>query len=276
MHRAMALLSVVARKGHTIASLGWTQHSVLALLGGSYIGLGFALCCVCAGQLSQEFRHAQPGAFNMLYGIFGFPMGLTLCVLSGASLFTSNVAYLLSAVLVLGQRQVHWYFDLVRVWLFSYALNLAGALLLGQMMLWAGIFQASDSTFVLELATKKVLGYTWPMALTRGILCNWMVCLAIHQAAEAAEAGRVTDAAVGIWLPISGFVALGFEHSVANMFLLPLALRLPGVSFSIVQVIWNNLLPVTIGNMIGGCLFYVVPYWTVLTLTTQQHSILGS
>lgn len=245
------LVEAVGEKGRAVAALGWLQHAVLGLLGGAYVSMGFALCLVCGGQLSADFRHAQPGAFNMLYAVFGFPMGLTLCVVNGASLFTSNVACLLAAAL---QRKAHLG-CLVRVWAVSYLLNLAGALLVGQLLLWSGVLGGSRE-FVLELAAKKT-SLPFGVALVRGVMCNWLVCLAVNQAAASEE---VAGVAVAIWLPISGFVALGFEHCVANMFLLPLAARL-GASTTWEALILHNLLPVTIGNVVGGGLLVALPYW---------------
>jgi hypothetical protein len=79
------------------------RELVLGFLAGMYIGIGFSLCMLCAGQLSAELRAAQPGLFNLMYGVFGFPLGLSMVVINGASLFTSNVAYMTAAV-----RAGHW------------------------------------------------------------------------------------------------------------------------------------------------------------------------
>ncbi len=109
------------------------------------------------------------------------------------------------------------------------------------------------------LQVKAVKSITWVQALIRGIGCNWLVCLAVYMAVASDD---IIGKIVGIWVPIMAFVTLGFEHSVANMFFIPLGMFL-GAKISVVQLLWNNLIPVTIGNIIGGALFVACAYWYV-------------
>lgn len=99
--------------------------------------------------------------------------------------------------------------------------------------------------------------YGWFQALSLGILCNILVCLAVWRAAVGKS---VVDKMVGIIFPITTFVACGFEHSVANMFYLPYAYFL-GLEAGIGEIFLNNLLPVTLGNVIGGAIFVGLVYW---------------
>ena len=213
--------------------------------------MGYSLCFLAGGQLSEHLRHAEPGLFTILYAVFGFPMGLTLCVINGASLFTSNIAYMTTCSL---ERRIKLW-RVFAVLACSYICNLLGTLLFGQLMIWGDVF-TGKTAIISEIATKKTsLGFG--TAFVRGILCNWLVCLAVWQATAAQD---VTGKAVGIWLPISGFVAMGFEHCIANMYGLILALRVTSVNITLGQVIVNNLIPVTIGNIVGGAMFVSLPY----------------
>eukprot|EP00887_Chlorella_sp_A99_P002788 scaffold6.g2788.t1 len=124
---------------------------VLGILAGAYIGLGYSLCCLVGGLLSPEFRAAQPGVFNLLFGIYGFPMGLTLCVVAGGDLFTSNCMYATTGWWEGRFGLLGW----LRMLLVSYFSNLVGALLLVGLMVGADVFYGTRGAFVLELAHKK-------------------------------------------------------------------------------------------------------------------------
>ena len=93
-------------------------------------------------------------------------------------------------------------------------------------------------------------------AMTRGMLCNWLVCIAVWQANAASTLG---GKAIGVWLPISAFVTMGLEHSVANMFLIPCGMSL-GANVTTQEFLVNNLIPVTIGNTLSGALFVGTAY----------------
>merc|ERR1719291_115651 len=95
------------------------------------------------------------------------------------------------------------------------------------------------------------------IAFTKAIMCNWLVCMAVYMASFAKDA---VGKAVAIWLPISAFVALGFEHTVANMFLIPVGMA-HGANVSISQLLFNNLLPVTLGNITGALIGVAAPFF---------------
>jgi formate/nitrite transporter FocA (FNT family) len=282
----------VATKGGELGKLSSVHHTVLAALAGAYIGFGVAASCAVAGLLHAGFRHAHPGAVNLLFGLV-FPIGLALCALNASSLFTSNLGYLFAA----GLRRHARVIDIVRVLVISYGSNLAGALLLAQVVVWTGVF-AKDSSFVHELASKKAhLGLV--AAISRGVLCNWLVTLAINQTAsqqpfklqasarnqsdcrptqsisiQASTAAASCGTLACIWPPIFAFVALGFEHCVANMFLLPLALMLgaPDNGFTIIDALLHNLLPVTLGNIIGAVVCVLSYRWTDMDLSSANDA----
>ncbi|WIA42545.1 hypothetical protein OEZ86_008527 [Tetradesmus obliquus] len=226
------------------------RESVLGILAGCFIGFGFSTCMLAAGQLSPEYRKAEPGMFNLLFGAYGFPVGLSMCVINGASLFTSNIAYMAAACI---QRKASAGQGLF-VLLWSYFMNLAGALLLVQFMVAGHVFYHREE-FTIELALKKT-SYSFGATMTKGILCNWMVCMAVWQGNAAQD---ITGKLLGIWFPISAFVTMGFEHCVANMFVIPLAIKL-GAPISVGTFIVKNLIPSTIGNLIGGAVFVASMY----------------
>lgn len=228
----------------------WTKLVVLGVMAGAYIGLGYSLCCLVGGQLSPEIRKTNPGYFNLIFGIYGFPMGLTLCVVAGADLYTSNCMY--TAIAVAEGR--YGVLGMLRCLVTSYLSNLVGALLLVGLMLGGGVFEGREA-FVIELAHKKV-SHSFGATFCKGILCNWLVCLAVWQGNMARD---LPGKFVGIFLPNSAFVSMGFEHCIANMYLLPLSMAL-GSGISVGDFIVKNLIPSTLGNFVGGSLFVGTAY----------------
>jgi formate/nitrite transporter len=171
-------------------------------------------------------------------------------VLNGASLFTSNIAYMTTAFI---ERRASA-LSVLGIWALSWVTNFCGALLLGQLMLWGEVFHDREG-FTIELALKKT-HYPFGATLVKGILCNWLVCIAVWQANASQD---IASKVLAIWLPISAFVAMGFEHCVANMFALPLAIRL-GAPLTISHMFTANIIPATLGNIIGGAFFVATAY----------------
>lgn len=242
---------------------------LLALTAGGYIALGFVF-----------FVTSQVGADQMSYGaakVLGgvaFATGLALVVLTGAELFTSSTLTLTARA---SGRITTW--QLLRNWVVVFVGNFFGALTItGLVYLGRTWEQASGGwgAVVLETSLKKV-SHDFLTAFVLGILCNLMVCLAIW----AAYSGRTTvDKVVAVTMPIALFVATGFEHSVANMFMVPLGILIKssaGDDFwaasgldptAYGDLTWgsffvDNLLPVTLGNIVGGGVMIGVLYWTI-------------
>lgn len=191
----------------------------------------------------------------MIFGAFGLPFGLMMVVIAGGELFTGNTAYL-TVALAEGRATPA---QVAKNWFWSYVGNFAGSLLLVWLVAASGVFSSAalpSHATALAVAAAKT-GLTFQAAFARGLLCNWLVCLALWQAAAAQSVG---GKAVAIWFPISAFVAMGFDHSVANMFLLPMGLALgaPGLSWG--AILWRNLLPVTLGNAVAGALLVAGSY----------------
>jgi len=214
-----------------------------AILAGLYIGLGAqtALSVSSGGTL-------DPGLSRLLSGSV-FSLGLMLVLIPGAELFTGNI---LMTIGLLNRR--YKISQLLRNWLIVYLGNLAGSLFLAFLVNQSGLFGygPQDYTAVgntaIALAEKKI-ALSWVEGLTRGILCNILVCLAVIMCLSSlSTAGKI----LGIYFPIMAFVASGYEHSIANMYFIPAALLAQGRFFCDFLLLWKNLIPVTIGNIIGG------------------------
>ncbi|WP_342116747.1 formate/nitrite transporter family protein [Pseudoduganella sp. OTU4001] len=222
---------------------------MLAVLGGAFIGLG-ALYSVLV-----RADHGLSIAIRLVMAGLSFSLGLLLVVVAGAELFTGNNLL----VMAWAERRISGA-ELLRNWGVVLAGNAAGAGGLALLVYWSGHPDMQGGAIAAEylrVAQAKVaLG---PLrAFLLGVLCNALVCLAVWMA----MAGRsVADKAVAVVFPVSAFVAAGFEHSVANLYLLPMALLLqaPGGALGW-SAVMGNLLPVLAGNLVGGALLVGLVY----------------
>jgi formate/nitrite transporter len=241
---------------------------VLAVLAGAFIAFGAVFATVVTSGSSLSF-----GVTRLLAGI-SFSLGLILVVVGGAELFTGNNLL----VMAWAGKKVNTT-QLLRNWLIVYVGNMFGAFSIVLMMLFAGnhLFgQGAVGANMLNIARVKCeLGFF--QALFLGILCNILVCLAIWLCFSARSAhGKI----LSIIFPITAFVAAGFEHSVANMYFIPMGITvkewarpefwnsIPGSPDQFGSLTWKtffigNLLPVTIGNIIGGAVFVGLAYWFI-------------
>lgn len=251
----------IARKVETIgvgkARLPLPTMLLLAMLAGAFIGLGALFFTLVRSDATLGFAAAQ-----VLGGVV-FSLGLILVVVAGAELFTGNN---LLAMAWAGRRISTG--ELLRNWVVVALGNLAGAAGLALLVVLAGHGDLNNGAVgetYLRIATAKVDLPFWT-AFFRGVLCNVLVCMAVWMSI----AGRsVTDKVLAIVFPISAFVAAGFEHSVANMYFIPVAMLLqwtgtvegwPAMS---VGGFLGNLLPVVLGNLVGGSLLVGAVYWLI-------------
>lgn len=213
------------------------QLLILGVLAGIYIGLGGQVCLVALDQ----------GLGRIVAGM-AFSVGLVLVVIAGAELFTGNIIMTVGAV----TRQFP-VSRLLRNWFAVYAGNFIGAYLLAWAVWGAGVFGRAGDLNSLGMTAVSVaaakLTFTFWECVLRGILCNILVMLAIIMATMAKD---IVSKIVCCVLPIMVFVACGFEHCVANMFLIPAGLLAEGRPFSDHAAMFRNLLPVTLGNIAGG------------------------
>lgn len=260
----------------------WNKNFLLGFLAGAYIGLGGLVALRIGGALPPEW-----GSINRF--IFGavFPLGLILVVLGGADLFTGGC---LTQPMALYRKEITWG-GLIKNWIIAYSGNLLGALfvayfighltglILEQTKVGALVTKMPWASFTVKMANAKS-SLPFGVAFWRGVGCNWLVCLAIWLTVAAED---VTGKIIGLWFPIMGFVAIGFEHSVANMFFVPLGIMTglapsyqsfvqssqgiaagaPALSATWGSFVWNNLLPVTLGNIVAGAVLVAAIYWYV-------------
>jgi formate transporter len=222
---------------------------VLAVLAGAFIALGGLFYMVVISDSTLGF-----GATRLLGGL-SFCLGLVLVVIAGAELFTGNNLMAMAwASRLISTREV------LRNWALVYLGNVLGGLGVVLLVLWADIASlgggAVGETALGIASSKAQLG--WGEAFARGILCNVLVCLGVWLAMGGHS---VSDKILGILFPISAFVTLGFEHSIANWFFLPFGLALDGQNLVSVAGVGKNLLAVTAGNIVGGTLLVAGVYW---------------
>jgi len=237
---------------------------VLAVLAGAYVGFGGYLYLIVSSDAVAYVGHG----IAALLGGATFSLGLILIVLGGAELFTGNG---LLTVSCLSKRITTM--DVLKNWVVVYLGNFVGSLLLLGLLYAAGSYVAYDGSIsvrILQASSAKVNLSFFP-AFIRGVLCNWLVCLAVWVAGSADDtAGKV----LAIVFPISAFIAMGFEHSVANMFIIPFGMLLSGDAALVAKAgvdvgnlnlagLAGNLVPVTLGNIVGGALFVAALYWYV-------------
>lgn len=231
---------------------------MLAMLAGAFIGLGALYFTLVRSDPTLGFAIAQ-----VLGGVV-FSLGLLLVVVAGAELFTGN--NLLAMAWAEGKISTR---EVLRNWSVVCLGNLVGAAGLALLVFLSGHAQMNGGRIAettLAIATAKVELPFWT-AFFRGVLCNVLVCMAVWMAI----AGRsVVDKAVAIVFPISAFVAAGFEHSIANMYFIPLAMLLQA-SGSVAEA-WpaitagdfiGNLVPVILGNLVGGSVLVGLVYWVI-------------
>jgi formate/nitrite transporter len=237
---------------------------ILSFLAGAYIAFGGLLAEVVTGGFVAA--GASVGINKLLFGAV-FPLGLILVVIAGSELFTGNCMYMSFGIL---QRKSTWK-GLIRNWVGSWIFNLVGALFVVYFLaLGTGILSIEPwATSAIVIAKIKAFGgatfvvggkvntsLTWIQVFLRAIGCNWLVCLALYLGISSND---IIGKIVGIWFPVFAFVAIGFEHVIANMFFIPVGIFLGEVSWG--QFFINSMIPATLGNIIGGALFVSVVYW---------------
>lgn len=219
---------------------------VSAMLAGAFIAIGGILSLI-VGLGFPELTGGNPSLQRLLSGMM-FPIGLILVVVLGAELFTGNNAMLIPGYM----KRDYTLSAVIRNWSIVYIGNLIGAVAFTWLLVYfAGLTAAEPyHSSIIGIGVAKT-SMTWPVVLVKGIGANWFVCLGVWLALSG---HTFFEKALGCWLPVMAFVVLGYEHSIANMFYLPLAM-LEGAPLSIDTCLTNNILPATIGNIIGGALF---------------------
>jgi formate/nitrite transporter len=235
-----AIYQKVVELGAAKALLPVWKTALLGVVAGCYIGFG-ALLLLHVGCSCPGLAATNPGLQKLVAGVVGLPFGLIMVTVCGAELFTGNTCSC-AAAFYEGRISLA---QLLRIWIVSFAANLVGSIALVALVSAAGVPPPAASTSA--LAVKKA-SLPFKQAFLRAIMANWLVNIAIwHATASASLSGKI----MGAIIPIMTFVGMGLEHSVANMCIIPMAMAL-GAPISNQQFWLGNLLPVTLGNIVGG------------------------
>jgi len=236
----------LAAKGAAATKQAVPANLLSGALAGGYVAFGGILSLSVASALGD----VAPGVQKLVFGLL-FPIALLNIVATGSQLFTGNTASV-AAALFEGLIEP---MDLVRNWVVTYAGNLLGSLAFVWSFQYTGLLSGSTAAMASKVTVAKCAGKMGP-TIMKGIFANWLVCLAAYMATlETDLAGKI----LGMWPCISGFVMMGFEHSVANLFLLPLGAA-AGAEVSAMDMIIKNVVPVTIGNILAGAVIFAGSY----------------
>ena len=230
----------------------WVRESPLgfavgSLMAGAYVGLGIILIFSVAGTL-------DPSVQKLVMGL-SFGIALTLVVFAGSELFTGHTMYMTIGII---HRKTNLK-DLLTVWSTSWLFNLIGSVVLAMIFVagGGGVLLHDGADLLHKVASYKMNSPALEL-IARAILCNWLVCLALWMAARCtSDSGK----AIVIFWCLFVFISSGYEHSVANMTLLSIALLGDHPETISIAGMSHNLLWVTIGNIIGGALFMGAGYW---------------
>ena len=254
---------------------------ILGILAGAFIAFAAEGSNMAAFNL-----FAKPETYGLGKVLAGavFGTGLMLVLIAGGELFTGNTM-ILAGVL---DKKVSLK-AMLKNWFFVYVGNFIGSIFIAYMMNYSGLFSSGDSMLgavTIKIAAYKV-GLTFMQAFFLGIMCNWLVCLAVWMAYGAKDmAGKIFAIFFPIWL----FITSGFEHSVANMYYIPAGIMAKGnkaltdaaaglgvTPEKLGHLNWEaffikNLIPVTLGNIVGGGIFVGVVYWYVYIKNNKSVS----
>jgi formate/nitrite transporter len=255
--------TVAQTVGVAKATSPWLTVFVLGILAGAYIGFGGLLSTTVTFDIAAKWGIG----FSKIIGGAAFSVGLMLVVIAGAELFTGN-NLMVSSVMM---REIT-FSTMLKRWGVVFLANFIGSMIVAFLFYFSGLWKTGDGALgaaAVKIAFNKV-ALSFGEALWRGIGCNWLVCLAVWMALAARQ---IIGKIFAIFFPIMAFVAIGFEHSVANMYFIPTGILLmngagfnsiPGIDPAIlgwINFIWRNLFPVTMGNIIGGVVFVGMSYW---------------
>ncbi len=244
-------IAAVATKKWSFCEQSPGGYLILSALAGIYLGFGIALIFSIGGPLAA----AGSPLVKLIMGA-SFGIALTLVIFAGSELFTGNN---LVGVIAGLSKSISWA-QVVQLNAWSWLGNLAGSLGLAWLVIQSGVFAKGPTTELIEkVAAVKMSLPAWEL-FVRGILCNWLICLAVWMA------GRTSNDTAKILLIfwcLFAFIGIGFEHSIANQSFLGMALFLPHDAAVSWAGFWYNQAFVVLGNIVGGGLFVGGLYWLV-------------
>ncbi|MDE5594308.1 MAG: formate/nitrite transporter family protein [Muribaculaceae bacterium] len=251
------VINIALDNGRNKTSLRTQRLIILSILAGAYIALGGALSLIAGYGFPDS-----PAALQKIISGCVFPIGLILIVILGGELFTGNNAMLIPAFM----NRDYGLGAVLRNWTIVYFGNFIGALAFAWLMVYLSGLTSGEPyhSAIIKVAETKV-SLSWLTVFLRGIGANWCVCLAVWLAMSGR---RLAEKMLACWLPVMAFVVLGYEHCIANMFFIPLGM-MEGADVSIGAFLIANLVPATIGNIVGGAIFVGMPH-AMLHLKRQK------
>lgn len=270
------ILNEVINVGIKKAKLGIIQLIILGIMAGAFIAFGGFAASMASHSIDN------PGIAKFLSGAV-FPVGLMMVIICGAELFTGNCLMIVAML----EKRINLA-QILKNWIIVYASNFIGAFVIAILITGSGLLSTNSGKlggYAIKIASYKG-GLTFLQGLSSGILCNILVCIAVWGAYAAKDI--VSKIAI-IWFPIMAFVLSGFEHSIANMYyfsigimakLNPNMVDISHVGEKIANVslghMIRNLVPVTLGNIVGGVIFVGVAYWVSYRSSPVTDSAKGN
>jgi formate/nitrite transporter len=277
-HPPVQIVAKAGDAGKYKTGLPWWNMMLRGFMSGSYIAMGGALATVCstgimAADATLRYGTASAGFSQLILGAV-FPVGLIITVLTGAELFTGDAMLAPMAAFV---HKISW-MNVLNLWVFVYIGNFIGSVWYAYLMAYGPFspWDAAGAATVTAFGTRAIaIGIAktsyvgtagmWS-AFLKAIGCNWLVNLAILLGICADD---LIGKFFGIWFPIMAFVSTGFEHSIANMYFIPAGIMTQAYGATNANpallnwvTMWtNNVIIVTIGNIVGGMFFVGVIYW---------------
>lgn len=229
---------------------GKGRYILSSMLAGLYVGLGIMLIFSIGGILTA----ANLASTKVIMGV-SFGVALALVIMAGSELFTGN-----NFIMTIGfLKKKASLLDVIKIWVFSFIGNLMGSVLGGYIFYAAGLANGPIGKFIVKASAGK-MGLPIHELISRGILCNVLVCLAVWCSFKMKEeSGKL----IIIFWCLFAFITSGFEHSVANMTLFSMALFIPHTAAVTLSGFAYNIFFVVIGNIIGGALVLAVPYYLI-------------
>lgn len=241
-----------ASSGVYKTKLPLAKFGIISILGGAFIAFGGLLSVIVAGGMPGIGMN-NPGLIKFIAGAL-FPIGLIMVSITGADLFTSDCT---AFTIPLLQKRIQ-FSRFLKFIVLSYVFNFIGTQIVAYVLSSGiGLFDKEPwQSYLHHYASAKV-DQDFLTVLIKGIGANWLVCLGMFMGYASKD---IIGKCVGIWIPVMLFVTLGYEHSIANMFFIPAAIY-SGAALTWSDFIIQNLLPATLGNLIGGMVLVGATYW---------------
>ncbi|KAH9862781.1 hypothetical protein J1614_010874 [Plenodomus biglobosus] len=254
-HTPLETLRLTEQAAIAKAHLSLPDLCLKSFLGGLSISLGAAYDLIIVGG-APTLRRSNP-ALATLLGALCFPIGFAIIILLNLELSTSNMFIMPYGAL---RRRVT-VANVLRNWAVSYVANIAGCLFYaGLLCYWCDSLSLEAQRAYAAAQADARVNVNWGFNVSKGIVCNWLVGIAFFFATQGRD---FLSKVLGIWIAIAAFVAMGFQHSIANYLLVPIGMMYGGTQFGVGKFIWASCVPVTIGNIIGGAFFGAFGMWMV-------------